>query len=323
MKKTVSVLVAMAAGVAGVLASGAPAQAVDRQVLRPADLPRGADVRLPHLEGRTVVDGDVRVRVRGGDRVVLLGRSGAGYAVGVTARDDGRGSVRVVRPGAPARVVLKGVQVFEMLLSADGKHLTRAAGSTAEKTTVTVHRTSDGALVRQRTFPGSAQILDVGNDRMVIGSWTPNRTLSWNFATGTATTLVKRTGYAASIEADRLATFSRDPYDGGCSIVGRLAAPQTRLGRSCDERVTAFSPRGGRMATVGILSDGLGPTEVRLRRSNGRLVARYAARFFGAVVFESERALLLDTNGTKKAAVVRCTATRCVRASALRRTQTY
>ncbi|MCW2853517.1 MAG: hypothetical protein JWM84_3181 [Nocardioides sp.] len=323
MKKTLSVLVAMAAGVAGVLSSGGAAQAVDRQVLRPADLPRGADVRVPHLEGRTVVDGDVRVRVRGGERVVLLGRSGTGYVVGVTGRDDGRGSIRVVRRGAPARVVLRGVPVFETQLSGDGRHLARAAGSTAKKTRVTVNRTRDGALVRQRTFPGSARVLDVAGDRMVIGSWGPDRTLSWNFVADTTTTLVRRTGYAASIEADRLATFSRDPYEGGCSVVRRLASPHGRLARSCHDRVAAFSPGGARMATIDILSDGLGPTEVRVRRSGGRLVAHYAARWFGAISFESERALLLDTNGAKRAATVRCVVARCVRASALRPVPTY
>ncbi|WP_134738665.1 hypothetical protein [Nocardioides sp. 503] len=323
MKKTMSVLVALAAGLTGVLALGAPAQAAEPVVLRPADLPRGADVRVPHLEGRTVVDGDRRVRVRGGDRVVLLGRSGDAYVVGVSGDDDGRGSIRLVRPGAAARVVLRGVPVFETVLSGDGQHLVRASASTARRTRVMVNRASDGALVRQRTFPGSAKVLDAGGGRVVLGSWGPDRTLSWSFATDTTTTLVRRAGYAASIEADRLATYSRDPYDGGCSVVRRLAAPRGTLWRSCDERVAAFAPGATRLATIGILSDGLGPTEVRLRKAGGRLVARYAARWFGSISFESERALLLDTNGTRKAATVRCTATRCVRASALRPVPTY
>lgn len=79
-----------------------------------------------------------------------------------------------------------------------------------------------------------------------------------------------------------------------------------------------FSPEGARMATIHILSDGLGPTEVRVRLASGEVVGRYGARWFGPLVFENERALLLDTNGRKWAATVRCVGARCVRASALR-----
>jgi hypothetical protein len=132
------------------------------------------------------------------------------------------------------------------------------------------------------------------------------------------TRVVLRTGYAADISANRLATYTRDPYEGGCSVVSRLSAPRVALWRSCRERVDAFSPRGGRMATIDILSDGIGPREVLVRRAGGRLLGHYSARWFGAVAFESERALLLDANGARKSATVRCVASRCVRSSALR-----
>ena len=47
----------------------------------PRNLPRGADVSIPHLEGKTIVDGAIRVRVKA-PTLRLLGKSGASYVVG-------------------------------------------------------------------------------------------------------------------------------------------------------------------------------------------------------------------------------------------------
>jgi hypothetical protein len=73
------------------------------------------------------------------------------------------------------------------------------------------------------------------------------------------------------------------------------------------------------MATIHILSDGLGPSHVWLRRDGGRLLAHYStAGWFGALEWETRTALLLDTNGAQKSATVRCVVADCERASALR-----
>lgn len=318
MKRIIRVSVALTAGLAAVMAGVAPAHTVEAVELRPAALERGADIRIPHLEGRTVVDGDVRVRVRGSGRVVLLGRSGKGYVVGVT-RDDGSGGViKRVRPGAPARVLLRGVSPYVLQLSGDGQHLARVSGNTPKSTRITVYRASNGTVLRGRTFPGSASVLDLVEGRMVIGSWGPDRTLWWNFLSNATATIVGRIGSAADITGNRLATYTGDPYQGGCVVVSRLDAPRAATWRSCRERVAAFSPEGGRMATIHILSDGLGPNEVRVRKPSGKAIGRYTARWFGPLVFENERALLLDTNGAKWAATVRCVAATCLRASDLR-----
>ncbi|MDO9495328.1 MAG: hypothetical protein Q7J48_06480 [Nocardioides sp.] len=322
MKQIMRVAVTLTAGLAAVLAGVAPAHTIEPLELRPAALERGADIRLPHLEGRTVVDGDVRVRVRG-ERVTLLGRSGKGYVVGVTRADGSGGVVKRVRPGAPARVLLRRVSPYVLTLSGDGQHLARVSGNTPERTRITVYRASNGTVLRGRTFAGSASVLDVEEGRMVIGSWGPNRTLWWDFASNTTAKVVARTGSAADIAGNRLATYTGDPYEGGCVIVSRLDTPRVAGWRSCSERVAAFSPDGGRMATIHILSDGLGPDEVRVRTASGQVVGRYTAHWFGALVFENERALLLDTNGEKWAATVRCVAARCVRASALRPVPTF
>jgi hypothetical protein len=73
------------------------------------------------------------------------------------------------------------------------------------------------------------------------------------------------------------------------------------------------------MSTIDILSDGLGPRHLWLRRAGGRLLAHYStAGWFGQQWWEDERTLLLDTVGAEKAAVVRCVLTDCERATALR-----
>ena len=81
----------------------------------------------------------------------------------------------------------------------------------------------------------------------------------------------------------------------------------------------AFGPTGGRLVSIPLLTDGLGPRDVFLRSTGGRLVAHYrTAGWFGTLAWESATALLLDTNGTVKSATVRCVVADCERASRLR-----
>ena len=112
-----------------------------------------------------------------------------------------------------------------------------------------------------------------------------------------------------------------DPYDGGCSVVSTLSDPAAVLSESCTERVTDFSPDGRRLALVDLLTDGLGPNRVTVRTAGGRRVATYDAPFFfGLVQWETSEALLLQTNGTRRSALVRCARAACERASRLRST---
>jgi hypothetical protein len=73
------------------------------------------------------------------------------------------------------------------------------------------------------------------------------------------------------------------------------------------------------MATIPILTDGLGPRDVWVRWPGGRAVAHYTtAGWFGLLDWEDARTLLLDTNGSARSATVRCVASDCERASRLR-----
>ena len=321
-RMTVAATAGLAVVIGGATLAAAPARATakaESTELRPATLQRGPDVRIPHVEGRTVVDGDVRVKVLGGDRVTLLGRSGKAYVVVVTRDDRDGGVVKRVRPGAAPQVILRGASPYDLRLSGDGLHLLRTTfiiGGSG-RTRVTAYGAGQGKVLSARTLKGSVSVLDAFGGRAVLGSWSPARTLWWNYVDNTTSPIVGRTGYRADISTNRLASYSGDPYDGGCSVVGALDASKPAW-RSCSERVEAFSPGLSRMATVHLLSDGLGPNRVKVRKADGVLIGDFTAKFFGELVFESERALLLETYGAQRAATVRCQAATCVRASDLR-----
>jgi len=318
--KTLSSAAAAAATLALLLGAVAPtAAAVPETELRPADLDRGPDVAIPPLEGRTIVDDEVRIPVRAG-QVVLLGRSESSgeYVVGTSNR-TGDARFRVFRVDAEGdrTPLLRGVPVWGMVLSQDGTQLGLAT-STAERTRMRVWSAQDGSKQATRRFPGSVSILDFDEERMVLGSWNPDRTFWWHPRTDGTKRIADRAGYAADIRARRVATYTEDPYLDGCTVVTTLA-PQKRLWRSCEERVATFSPDGARMATVDILADGVGPGDVWLRRDGGRLLAHYStAGWFGALEWETRKALLLDTVGARRAATVRCVVAHCERASRLR-----
>jgi len=314
--KLTTIAASAAATLALLVGAAAPASAVPVTVLRPAQLERGPDVAIPHLEGHTVVDGDTRIRVRAG-QVRLLGTSGNDYVVG-TSNADGSGRYRVVRltPSGDRTVVLRDVPIWELVLSGDGTRIAYAQQS-RPSTRIRVYDAAGGAVRADRRFRGVVSVLDFDEQRMVLGGWGPNRTFWWNAGSDATRRINGRTGYAADIGADRVASYTRDPYRGGCSVVTTLGSRE-RLWGSCTQRVATFAPRGTRMATIHILTDGLGPRDVLLRKPRGTVLAHYSAQWFGALDWESDRKLLLDTNGTEKSATVRCVVADCERASDLR-----
>ena len=300
-----------------VLGSAPPASAVPETELRPAALERGEDVVIPHLEGETVVDGDIRIEVNAGS-VRFLGTSGSDYVVGA-ANKDGDGAFRALRFTAEGEktVLFRDVPIYELELADDGTQIA-SPRYRRQETRVRVFSAVDGTVQATARFNGSVSVLDLDAGRMLLGGWSPNRTFLWDIEPGTTAKLVGRPGYEADISADRLATLTKDPYLGGCSIVSTVFSPRERLWRSCEHRVDSFSPGGRRAATIHILSDGIGPGDVWLRRSGGKVLAHYSAEWFGLLSWESDQSLLLDTNGKRKSATVRCLVDDCERASDLR-----
>ena len=84
-------------------------------------------------------------------------------------------------------------------------------------------------------------------------------------------------------------------------MVSRISETGDDLWKSCTERVESFAPGGRRMVTVHILSDGIGPSAASVRTVGGRLLGRYSVQgWFGALTFESPKALLLEVNGKRR-----------------------
>ena len=62
--------------------------------------------------------------------------------------------------------------------------------------------------------------------------------------------------------------------------------PRVKIWKSCSDRVAGFSPDGTQMMTFHILTDGLGPGEIRLRTIGGTKLATYTSNWFSAWGFD-------------------------------------
>lgn len=315
-----------AALAAGLSTFAAPTEAASGTAtttqLRPGALPRGADVRGPHLEAGqrhdTLVDGERRVAVPG-RYSTFLGRSGAAYVVKTVAH----GEIRTLRlrPDGSTRLLHRSQDSDNVRLTRDGSILVAADWREGRGTDVSLIDARAGNRYDHRIFPGDRQVLDADPVHVVLGGWS-GPTVIWRLDDMRVTRIAPDHGYVADLAADRLATMTKDPYMGGCTRVSTISAPHRVLWRSCGQRVDSFSPDGAMMATVAKRVDGLGATEVQLRGSHGRQLALLRTDgWFAPTTWEDAATALLPTTGTQFAAVVRCevagTSVGCERASDL------
>lgn len=293
------------------------------ETINPATLETAPATPLLHVVGRTIVDGQARIRVARAN-VTMVGRSGAEYLVLTSDRDylDWR-LLRVTREGATASVAGGPGPRPEAHLAEGGDHVVLSMPRRRGRV-LRVLDAGTGDLVRRRAF-GHVEVLDVGERRMVMSRWgdraTPAATFWWNPFSDRTSRIADHAAYIADITADRVGVFLGDPYAGACQRVTTLSTPRRLVWRSCDDAALSFSPSGKRMVTTYILSDGAGPRMVQVRASGGRLLDTYRAQWFGVVTWEDDRRLLLQAASRRTAAVVRCTLVRCERVSRLHRTR--
>lgn len=320
MKKKTLGAVCAAALLTSLVSVAQPAAAADDSVMiKPTKLDRGDDVRVPHIDGKFLIDGDVSLRVRG-KQAYVLGASGDAYVVQVVRKNRYQ-TVRV-EPGTKQRALVQ-EGPGQVVLSDDGSAIA-VIDKVARRTSIDVRSAVDGAILGSRGgFRGYPSVLDIDGDHVIVASFAGGA-VDYDWKQGTTTKITGRPVYRADISSNKMALFTDDPYDGGCTVVAPLTRPKKKLWRSCDEAVLSFSPDGGRMVNTFILADGLGPNEVTERTIRGRKLSTYrVSYFFGQISWESDTDLLLDANAKKKAATVRCSAGACERASDLRPSPVY
>lgn len=290
--------------------------------IRPAALDKGDPGYVPHVDGDGLLVGDSRYDFAGRE-VHFLGYRGSRYVVG-TYRPGRPRTHRVVavRYDNHRRILLEGVSVPELTLSADGDHLFRSTYRPGrQRTTVRAWSTATGEVVASPSFRGYADVLDAFDGVAVLGATRPARTFSWKVASGATKRISGRQGYAADVRHDRLASLTADPWQDGCSVVSTIADPRERLWRSCRQAVVEFSPGAGRVVTTDLRADGLGPGQYQLREVTGEHLRTFTAHYFGRVWWEADEVLLMHAHGKRKHAWVRCDETGdCERTSRLRRT---
>ena len=310
-----SLLALLTTAVALGAALAAPAQAAAPTVeLQPQELARGADIAVPHIEDGDFVDGARRVELPG-TVARVIGPSGGGWLVGTNNVDRNRNR-RVVRVEADGSVVdvLRDIDVSTVVLSADGSTLAwQASVSKGRKVITYVASAADGELLGERGPSGYVSLLDVDATRVILSAG--ERVFQWKPASGRTRTIVRKSAGTASIEHDLLSIYTKDPYLGGCTKLVRLGDPGETVWKSCRDRIAALSPDGTRMLTFHILTDGLGPGEIHLREVDGTRLATYTTNWFSGWEWESPDTLLLDVNGARKFATVRCTLDACENAT--------
>jgi hypothetical protein len=309
--RTAAVVLAALTIAAIALPARAAAPTVDVQ---PHRLTRGPDIAIPHIEDGDFVDGSRRVELPG-TVAHVIGRAVDGWLVGTSNVDRNRNR-RVVRVEDDGTVVdvLRNIDPSTVIVSADGTTLAWQRFVRRGRKVITYAASAaDGTVLRSKGPNRHDRLLDVAADRVIVGGG--KRVVEWTISTGQSRTVVKKMPGMASIAHDRLSFYTRDPYRGGCTLLVKLSKPRVKIWKSCSDRVAGFSPDGTQMMTFHILTDGLGPGEIRLRTIGGTKLATYTSNWFSSWGWESPGIVLLDTNGKKQSAVVRCTRDACENAT--------
>ncbi|MGV3563968.1 MAG: hypothetical protein ACO1ON_11880 [Nocardioides sp.] len=317
--------VAVEAARADVARADAPQERPTR--LDPERLERGPDASVPYragLDGRDIVEDGVVTRVRA-DWFQLLGTRPDGRYVVLAVRGEDH-SVRTIAPGGrSSRVLLDDVRGATALLGTDGTTVVteRFRSRPRRHTVLRAYDATTGELLGQRKRQGYTTVLDASSTT-VVHAGENGPVVSWDLATGDGARVSTRYGYRADLLGDRLAVFTKDPYQGGCTVVSTLSDPRAELWRSCEEAVVEFSPDGSHLLTVFKLADGLGPREARVRTVEGTEVGRYRVDgFLGQLLFEDADTALLEVATEDSSGLVRCDGPDCELASELGKGSPY
>lgn len=314
MRRTLALLSVLAATSAALLGPVAPATAAAPVVdLKPGALPLGEAPQVPYVDGTVVVDGDRRIET-GAAEVQLLGTSGSAVIVAVSYADGPSPRVLRIEADDSRTVVTKRVDIGGVVLSDDGSRLVRVDDVRGPTSRATLIDTGTAKVLATRTVKGYLEARDVQGGKVLLVGYRPNRTLLWRTGPDQVRTVLRTFATYADLGSNRISWFEGSPYNNGCQVLATLSAPRERIWRSCRDAVASISPDGSRLLTLHKLTDGVGPSELKLRDGDGTLLATYRVQgWFTQWQWEDEHTLLLGANGKKRYAYVRCVGADCER----------
>lgn len=305
------------------LAEASPASPAPPTVaVKPGTIARGPDVAGPHLDGTTIVDGDVSVRLRSAN-AVLYGKWDDQYVAATANAQFGNVKLWLVSATGEREKLAAGIDPFNTVLDAEADQVAYSLGDSVQKPTIAVFDLGLDKEVALSTFSSLPRLLEFDEGLVVVSlADLKVKTLTWDTVSDETLKVIAKQSNYASAAHDLLGYFSKDPQiDGGCQVLAHLSDPGDVLWTNCDERIEAVSPDGKRVATIPLLSDGIGPADIVLRKIGGTALAQYTINgFFGRIWWETPTKLLMEANGRVQAATVRCKVTSCNRASDLRPT---
>lgn len=315
-RTSLRLLAGTAAAAAALLGTVQPAMAGPTHEIRPAALERGENAANPYVRNTSIVDGTRTISMSAASVLFEVDRSGDGYVVsGINTRD--RATAWYVAADGSRRVITSGFDTIQV--SDDGSRV--ATGTGYRPTTYKSFEVSTGDLLGLRSIRGAGQVLDVHGGRVLVGG---DRTYVWTVNNSGLRRVTMRDGYFGDLSNGLVASFTGDTYQGGCSVLSKIATPNRAVSRSCSEAVWSVNPAGTRMVTAHILSDGPGPGRLTERRINGAHLANFDAPWtLGQVSWENNYTLQMQVDGTTRTAMVRCLPSGCERTSPLWQSERY
>jgi hypothetical protein len=312
---TTMALLALAAPLMG----AAPSVAAPADIeIKPGAIKRGPDISGAHLVGTTIVDGDVEVKLKA-PRALLYGKWKKYYIAATGDKEWGDVKLWRVSPAGVTKRLAKFIDPFNTQLDPDGGQVAYSYGDSTSKPTIAVYDLAQKEETSVNAFASLPTLLDF-DEGLVVASFFSFKvkTITWDTVSDVTLKVKSKMGNFASVAHDLLGFFNKDPFNGGCQVLTHLDDPSDVVWTNCDERIEALSPDGKRVATIALLSDGIGPADVMVRKVGGAPVAHYSINgWFGRIWWETPTKLLMESNGTSKSAVVRCKVQVCDRATDL------
>ena len=318
MRRLMTTTTALLALAAPLLAAAPSSAATPDVAIKPGTIKRGPDVSGAHLEGKTIVDGDVRVTLKA-PRVVLYGKSNDVYVAATGDKEWGNVRLWQVTASGATKQLAKFIDPFNTLLDADGAQVAYSYGDATSKPTIAVYDLGLKSEVSVNAFASLPTLLDF-DEGTVVASFSDFKvkTITWDTVADETVKVNSKYSNFASQAHDLLGFYNKDPYHGGCQVLAHLSDLTHVLWTNCDERIEAVSPDGKRVATIALLADGIGPADVMVRKVGGAPVVHYSiSGYFGRIWWETGTKLLMDANGKTQAATVRCKVDVCNRATDL------